>query len=156
MAGVEDISRSIRVVPFCHAPPHGKSLGLFLIISAISHLPGSGRNPKALSGFAALDGCRSPVDPVHRERLTLADAVARPRSSPAILPTPTQPANFRLIIGSCWKPSKALRISSPLLICTSGKIPEFSATRCQGSGRRSVPLCSFKADSKEISARVRF
>src|ERR1700693_1943156 len=93
-------------------------------MSASGRWPGSGMPRKASIGFAAPNGCRSRVDLVRKERLTLAAAVARLHSSPAIRSILIRPANFRLIIGSCRRPSGVTWTNPMLLIWSSGKIPD--------------------------------
>jgi hypothetical protein len=116
------------MVLFCPAPPLRKFPDWFSMISARSRSPGSGKNPKALTGFAGPNGCQNRVDPVHRERLTMEVVAAKPRSSLAIPLIPTRPVSIRLFIGSCPRPSGVLRMSPRWLDCSSGKIPDDLAT----------------------------
>jgi Iron-sulfur cluster-binding domain len=108
------------------------------------------KESESFNRFRGTEWMPGRVDLVHKERLTLAAAVARPHSSPAILPTPIRPANIRLIIGSYSKPSEALRISPRLLICTSGKIPESSRNPMPG-GRKQRILFSMRERGSEAS-----
>jgi pyrroloquinoline quinone biosynthesis protein E len=60
---------------------------------------------------------------IWKESVSLAAAVARPHSWPAIPLRPTQPVNSRLITCSSARPWGVTRISPLSPICSSGKIP---------------------------------